>query len=118
VHYRIGKEGLLSVVDDAGTVLWSGEPLGYRAADVLPIEGSDDCVVMCRYDEVVRGPFRNVARLTSRGAIIWQAEVPAADDRFVAIKWMNGLLTATSWGGWSVRLDVGSGRITDSVFVK
>ncbi len=108
----------LAIADDAGTVRWTGEPLGHRAADVLPIEGSDDCVVMCRYDEVLRGPFRNVARLTSRGAIVWQAEVPSADDTFVAIKWMSGLLMAISWAGISVRLDVATGRIVDSVFVK
>jgi hypothetical protein len=74
--------------------------------------------VLCRYDEVLRGPFRNVARLGSRGPIVWQAEVPEPNDRYVAIRWMNGLLIATSWGGFSVRPDTGSGRILDSSVVK
>jgi hypothetical protein len=118
VQYRIGSEGLLTIVDGAGVVLWSGDPLGCRAADVLPIDGSNDCVVLCRHDEVVRGPFRNVARLAPRGGIVWQVELPQAGDAYVAIKWMNGLLVATSWSGYSVRLDVGTGRILDSIFVK
>jgi hypothetical protein len=43
VQYRIGSEGLLTIVDGAGSFYGPANPLGYRAADLLPIDGSNDC---------------------------------------------------------------------------
>jgi hypothetical protein len=86
VHYRI-TDGRLAILDDTGEALWSGEPLGHAAQEVLAIDGSEDCVVLCSYGTGVEGrPFSNVARLTSYSSIVWQAELPEPNDSYVALR--------------------------------
>jgi hypothetical protein len=92
---------------------------GYRADRALHIEDSGECVVLLCRDQ---GPksFRNLLRLRPDGSVARRAELPdasGADDYVTAVLGPEGL-TADSWSGCRVTVDLGSGRILSRVFAK
>jgi hypothetical protein len=112
------SSGEVEVVTE--TVRWSGKPLGYDAAVVLPVSGSDDAIVLLNPDACLGSPFRNLLRLSAGGAVRWRAELPErGTDFYSSVAWGPGdQLLAHSWSCYSVRIDPEDGRIMDAIFTK
>lgn len=90
----------------------------------LPVPGSTDVIVLVNPDVgPTDRPFRNLVRRDAQQAILWTAELPEPEavgryDCYVDIRWDGGSLTANTWQGEYVILDLGSGRIESREFVK
>ena len=114
----VENEELWIVEAETGSLKWRGQPDGYPVWRVLPIPGSDDGLVLLRYD---RGPrtFPNLLRLRPDGSVVWRAELPEqVGDTYVGMEWSNGSLTAGSWSGFEVVLDPDTGRLLAQKFTK
>ena len=81
----------------------------------LSAPNSDDSIVVLNYKQA----FSNVLRCRSNGSIVWTAELPEkSGDAYTNIEWHEQKLRASSWSGFSVILDVETGKILSSVFTK
>jgi hypothetical protein len=85
----------------------------------ISVADSDDVIVLLDY---MGGPknFRNVLRVARSGDIVWRAELPdrSGPEAYVSLELGSDGLVGYSWSGYSVVLEVDSGRITRSEFVK
>ncbi len=81
----------------------------------LATPNSDDSIVVLNCKQA----FSNVLRCGSNGSIVWMAELPEkSGDAYTNIEWHEQNLRAFSWSGFSVILDVETGKILSSVFTK
>jgi len=112
--------GQVQGLDDNGVVLWSLKPFGFAASALLPVDGSDDGIVLCNPDEMQQGNFRNLIRISVGGGVVWRAELPAgqANDAYVDVHWEDRLLVAHTWSANRVVIDVDTGRISATTFTK
>jgi outer membrane protein assembly factor BamB len=64
--------------------------------------------------------FENLRCLDAEGRTVWIAQLPANTvvDGFVAVRIERGSAIATTWSGHALTLDVDTGRIVGSEFVK
>jgi hypothetical protein len=79
----------------------------YQIVTLLPILHSGDIIAMLNYD----GSFKNIIRCGSDGSVVWEAELPTADDVYTNVEWKDDVLMAFSRSCISVILDVKSGKI-------
>lgn len=93
------------------------EGVPVKTSFVLP--GTSDHVVLLDY---MGGPknFRNVLRIATSGEVVWRAELPdrSGPEAYVDLELSSDGLVARSWSGHRVVMDVNSGRIARSEFVK
>jgi len=94
-------------------------PAGSRIVQVLAVPSSTEQIVRC---EGVPLRARNIAtlfRCRADGSLVWTAEMPAGGDAtYVAVEFVRGELEANTWDGRRVSLDLNSGRIRATKFVK
>jgi hypothetical protein len=103
----------------------AGRAGGPSQVEGVPVEtsillpGTEDYVVLLDY---IGGPknFRNVLRIGIRGEVVWRAELPdrSGPESYVDLELSSDGLIGHSWSGHRVVIDVGSGRIARSEFVK
>ncbi len=121
MDYRVEDDDL--VVFDGQAVRWRGRPDGYSVTEVMRVPDSHDAVVLLRYSEKSARAFANLLRVGPDGAIQWRA-LPPDDERDAEDAWvsfsfvMPDGLVANSWSGYFCRIDVETGAITSSEFVK
>lgn len=101
-----------------GRPQWSGEFGGVKIASALPLERGCACIVLLDPDSNGSSSFRNLLCLQNDGGITWRAELPEGNDAYVGFSMENGVLSASSWSGFKVRIDIATGRILDAVFTK
>lgn len=110
----------LAATDASGRTLWRGRPLDGVPRSVLALEGSNDCIVLLRYEDAPAGPNTNLLRLAPTGEIVWRAGLPSdeANDTYVSVSRTADGVVANSWSGYWVRVDESSGMILERVFTK
>jgi hypothetical protein len=116
--YRVDN-GELVVTKANGTIVWSGRPDDCDVVDVIALpEG--DAIVLLDYRCGLRAmkPFRNLMRVRGDGTVAWKADVLLWGDGYVSIELeKDGSLSATTWEGWRVQLDLATGRVLSRVYV-
>jgi hypothetical protein len=110
----------LVVQDDLGRELWRGKPEGYDVVWASPISGSDDGLVFYTYyrPEKRYQDFQNLVRVRSDGSIVWRAQLPSSNDNYYWATLGQQGLTGLSSGGYSACVDIATGRLVESKFVK
>jgi|HubBroStandDraft_1064217.scaffolds.fasta_scaffold1214561_1 outer membrane protein assembly factor BamB len=117
VSYRISG-GNLEVLDAMDAVRWAGKPKGMRPTSLLPIQGSNDCIVLCDPGAQPRG-FKNLFRVTPNGDVAWEADLPSSgEDFYLSVRYTNDVVLANTWSGFLVQLDLNTGRVARRTFVK
>lgn len=113
-NYSVVDHELLVENATTGELNWKGQPgkLPVTLAFLLP--GSDDCIVLLKY----AAGSRNLVRCRPDGSIVWRAEVPDKEDVYAKTEWTDQGLMAISWYGYRVQLDVETGCILSTKFVK
>lgn len=125
------KNGELTVRSTKnGEVLWKGKPKGYVVTQVLSIEGSNDCIVLLEWRKTGLENQRNLLRLDSHGNIVWEVgdppkKVTPGPERGIEIESYTGItsiekfqLIAYAYSGFSDHIDIETGAIIKSEFVK
>jgi hypothetical protein len=91
---------------------------------ILPVPDSTDRIVL---DDPVGGakdrPFKNLARRSATGKVVWRAPLPVAGvsgqaDRYVRVEWQGPVLAANLWSGHRVLLEPETGEILTTTFTK
>lgn len=121
VSYMLVDREVVVSESATGKVLWHGLPDGIPGVEVVAIPGTSDAVV--RLDHMAKGgAFRNLVRISSSGRVLWRAELPTLEpaDAYVAVDYDSeySRLTAVSWTGYWVVVNVDSGGIVEQEFVK
>ena|SRR5437763_898671 len=91
---------------------------------ILPVPDSTDRIVLVDPASGPKDrPFKNLARRTATGKVVWRAALPIAgasgqSDRFVRVEWQGPALAANLWSGHRVLLDPETGEILTTTFTK
>ena len=119
MKYTIADRALM-VADGFGNELWRGLPEGYPVEWVTPIPEKTDAIVMYHYYRPKRpyGGFNNLVRIRPDGSIVWRADLPARDDPYTFAALEGTKLIASSWNGFSVEIDLETGKIISQEFTK
>jgi len=127
--YEIINGELLIRSQENGEVLWKGKPKGYDVAVVLPIEDSDDYIVLLEWLKSGLENQKNLLRLDLYGNIVWEVGDPPkgvpGPERGPEIESYTGItgiekyqLIAYAYSGFSDHIDIETGTIVGSEFVK
>ena len=115
------SEGALLIVDRAdGHVVWHGKPLDAPVDEVSPLPGGNAAIVLLDYMAGPPGPFANLICVNCAGDITWRGELPtkSSTEAYVEFSLHDFALSANSWSGHRVGLDLETGQIRDSEFTK
>lgn len=99
-----------------GSLAWQGTYQGTAIKAAIPVGG--DCVILLDPDASKQHVFKNLLRVGCDGRPRWFAELPGSPDVFVAMHRDDDGLTAQTWSGFSVRIDLESGSVVAQEFVK
>ncbi len=110
-------------------VFWKGKPKGYDVVQVLPIEGSNDCIVLLEWLKSGLENQKNLIRLDPYGNIVWEVGNPPKGfvyglergietESYTQIMYENYQLIASSYSGFADYINVETGQIYKSEFVK
>ncbi len=118
VTFRLDRpSGELAVSDLAGAVIWRGRPAGRKVRAIAP--SGSRCVVLLEPDPA-RKNDENLLCVEGPGREIWRAALPdrSGPDCWVSARLDGDRVTASSWSGWRVVLDVESGAVRESTFAR
>lgn len=110
-------------------VMWEGKPKGYAVSQVLPIEDSNDCITLLDWRKTGLENQRNLLRLDPHGNIVWEVGNPPKGfvyglergietESYTQIMYENRQLIASSYSGFADYINVETGQIYKSEFVK
>lgn len=112
-----------------GKVLWKGKPKGYDVTAVLPIEGLNDYIVLLEWLKSGLENQKNLLRLDPYGNIVWEVGDPPKkvfhglqrgqeSESYTQIMIENSQLIASSYSGFADYINIETGYIFKSEFVK
>lgn len=114
------SDGILTIASDDESEVWTGLPAGMRVLD-LRVASDGRSVIALLDPPVGGGRVRNLVRITSTAEVAWQGELPRAGvtDAFVSLDTdVDGVVLASTWTGYRVRLDPATGRLLGQEFTK
>lgn len=119
MNYRVVKDDLV-IEDGEGKIHWRGKPEQRPVEWATPIRSSDDGLALYHYYRLDHpyGAFQNLVRVRPDGSIVWRAELPEGDDKYVSANLREGRLFSYSYGGYEVEINVDNGRIITKQFSK
>lgn len=119
MNFRVESDDL--VIEDAeGNVRWQGKPERRPVDWATAIRSSDDGVALYHYyrPDHPYGGFENLVRVRPDGSIVWRAELPESDDKYVNAILREGRLFSRSYGGYEVEISLDNGKIVSKRFTK
>jgi len=97
------------------TCLWKGNFDNALIQKILPIPGSDECLILLDYNNSMQ---KNLIKVDPFGNIIWQAEAPGTYDFYLDMNISEKGIEAITWNGINVLLEAKSGKYTIRKFLK
>ena len=122
--YSYHFEGKLLIIREIKTdvIKWQGQFYGCSIRKVLPSETLSGCVLLLDYYEFSQSEFRSAGNLffiNSTGTIIWHADLPSTSDVYLDFdEIVDQKISAYSWNGYFVNIDLHTGRIISQLFTK
>lgn len=101
-----------------GSIAWRGDYMGKKVKAAVPVDQAARCVILLDPDAGAEKSFNNLFCIERSGSIAWSAELPQTHDAFIDVRMEPDGLHASSWSGFSLRLDPSTGRIIDRAFAK
>jgi hypothetical protein len=131
IDTSINKNGVAFFATEMGELLWEGKPLNISVKSLYQIPSSMDFIILLNWNEAIERKQRNLLRFSCFGKVIWIVEKPKSDFRFIKTSIIDaidiytgisriekGLVFAYSCLGYSDHIDIESGRIISTEFVK
>jgi hypothetical protein len=128
---EFSRDGKLTFVADNHRLLWSGKPLGITVDAVFVMSTCTDFLVILNPKECIEKKVQNLARIKCNREIVWVAEKPDSkfrpmktsfgenDDVYTGITSISDeQISAYSFIGYSDQIDLATGKIVGSEFVK
>lgn len=128
--YEISNGELIVLSKKGEKILWKGKPKGYDVIQVIPVESSDDCIVLLDWLKTGLENQKNFLRLDLHGNVVWEVSDPPEKvapgpvrgketETYTCITRIEEFqLVAYSYSGYSDHIDIETGVITKSEFVK
>jgi hypothetical protein len=120
MNYSVAGDDLL-ITDADHKLRWRGQPEQRAVEWATALRFADDGLALYHYyrPDHPYGEFRNLVRVRPDGSIVWRAELPGSDDKYVNAKLAaEGRLSAYSYRGYEVEIDLDTGRIVSKRFSK
>ena len=131
IDTSVNKNGIALFATERGELLWEGKPFDISVKSLYRIPSSMDFIVLLNWDEAIERKQRNLLRFSCLGKVIWIVEKPKSDFRLIRTSIIDaidvytgisriekGLVFAYSCLGYSDHIDIESGRIISTEFVK
>jgi hypothetical protein len=115
-------EGQLLIIKEisTGNIEWQGKFYNCPITKVIPVSDPIGCIVLLDYYEfnkTANCSKGNLIFVNPNGELIWSAELPSTSDAYVDFK-VDQRLSANSWNGFFVQIDLTNGKIVDKNFSK
>ena len=112
-------DGDVLILDEDGSVRWRGRLLERPVKVVSPLPDSDEAIALLDYGTTPT-KFENLLRLRPDGSIVWRTPLPrtSGTDAFVGFMWDDSQLVANTWSGHRLHIDVETGSVIATEFVK
>lgn len=127
----LSQNGNIEIRAEGNELLWSGKPLNIAAEQIISIPSNTDFIVLLNGIEANEKSLTNLLRITCFGNIVWQVEKPRSDFRLIRSPIIDdvdvytgitriekGLVFAYSCLGYSDHINIETGKIISSNFVK
>lgn len=108
--------GLCIFREEDGSLYWQGTFNGATIKSALPVE--EECIILLDPDANKKSLFKNLFRINYNGEPRWVAELPGNPDAFMDMRLERGILIARSWSGYSISIDIHSGKRLNQKFTK
>jgi hypothetical protein len=128
VDYIIKNGELLICTNKSGGDIYVGQVNGIKVEEVLKIPDTQDCIVLLNYLQAHVKQKSNILRIDETGKIKWEVGSPQKQDSKQLIRdeigsytgffIRNGLLFAYDYSGFSDQIDMKTGLVLHSEFVK
>lgn len=117
--YSLNEKNLQIKDGYSQELIWEGKPDGYAALAIIPIPESEDCLVLLDFNNNALR-LKNIVRCKPDGSIAWRCQLPNSSgiDAYTSFIWTTQGVESYSWSGFVVSLNVDSGIIISSMFVK
>lgn len=109
------------------TIIWKGKPKNLDVISILPINNSNDCIVLLDVFQADCHKVKNLLRCNQKGKIIWETGNLNTElfgikrtnhEIYTSIEIKGDLLFCVSISGFEDQLDIKTGYVVNSVFVK
>jgi hypothetical protein len=124
--YSVQDKELFVTDIETGKLTWKGKPNQLDVLTVIPIPETNDCIVLLKYSQP--GSYqKNLLRLDPYGRIKWEPGLPIKtlfglertdQEIYLAVKLDDNRVIGTTFSGFIDFIDIETGQILDSVFVK
>lgn len=114
------SNGVLSILRDGASGAWTGRPDGMQVLEVRAVPDRGAAVALLDVPPGI-GRRSNLLGISADGGIRWRGELPQgnATDSFIDFDIeSNGVVVASTWSGYRVRLDPDDGQIIEQEFTK
>lgn len=115
----LGKEVVVTDLN-SGDVVWSGQPLGRGVLDVVQVSDGSRALVLLDYYKTPPNDRGNLVAIDDHGGILWRATLPtsSATDAFTEVELTAEGVSAFTWSGHRVLIDLATGKTVKDSFVK
>jgi hypothetical protein len=127
-RYLYSKQaGELLVTEKNCVLFWRGKPKQLDVNMVLTIQGTDDCIILLDYYQADALQTKNLVRCGPKGNIIWESGFPSVTlyrikrtnhEVYVFVEFEDTLIVGTSASGFLDYIEIDTGNVIKSVFVK
>lgn len=115
------RDGSVEYSRAPGTLGWKRFIAGIPATRVVNLAGSNSAIVLWDPMHEKDRRFDNLIRIDASGQIVWNAQTPPQQpsDAFTSFDiGGDGKLTARTWSGYVLEIDLTTGRTLGSSFAK
>jgi hypothetical protein len=110
-------------------VIWEGKPHKMSVTTILAIPESEDVIVLLDYKEAWRKKKKNLLRISPVGNVVWEVGVTNRNvlfgeereeiESYTGLNGIEGLsVRAFTFSGFSDQINIETGEVIKSVFVK
>lgn len=117
----LSENGQVLIISEDGQVAYKGSPSGYVVRDAVEVPDKESAILLFASDAWNPANGLNVARVDNSGLITWWARDVMGQlsaDVIVQISLANEVLTANTWSGKRVVIDLSTGVATYVGFTK
>lgn len=127
IDYSIQPRGLVITDIETDSLVWQGKIKDLEIDTVLPISGTDDCIVLLDWRQAESVKTGNLIRCGPQGQIQWEVgELPKnvfgvkrpEREVYTSPKIEKNKIIAYALSGFIETIDINTGKIIDSKFTK
>ena len=125
-NYLAKNHELLVIQKISGKLAWNRKPYGKEVELVIPVPSSDYCIDLLNWKKAKSVSVKNLLRCGPDGGIKWEVDTPKkkffqldrSNDPYDFIKINKSLIEANSLLSFLDYIDIESGYILNSIFLK